>query len=109
MKFNINKKFPIMSKIKSYQNRYLRGIQEQKIISLSLKRRIYLILMSSLNPKEAVLKLFKLNILNNNLNYIVSILTECCIQEDKYLKYYSQVAELLCKSSVFFKVYHNLI
>ncbi|AIB10014.1 mRNA splicing factor CWC22 (nucleomorph) [Lotharella oceanica] len=90
-------------KISSKKIQFSKKNQNCQLVSLTLKRKIYLIFMSSLSAKEAVLKLSKLNILEKNLNYIISILIECCIQEDKYLKYYSQIAEILCKISKILK------
>nr|BAS01476.1 mRNA splicing factor CWC22 [Lotharella vacuolata] len=98
-KLNDNKKTSSIINLKFQQVNFPVTTREQKIISATLKRKIYLIFMSSLSPKEAVLKLFKIDISNKNLSYIISILIECCIQEDKFLKYYSQIAEILCKST----------
>ena len=93
-KFNSNRHLISNKKFKNLKNN-----QNHKTVSSLLKKKIYLIFMSSLSAKEAVLKLSKLNIPKKNLNHVVSILIECCIQEDKYLKYYSQIAEIFCKIS----------
>lgn len=85
----------------------LKNNQNHKTVSSLLKKKIYLIFMSSLSAKEAILKLSKLNIPKKSLNHVVSILIECCIQEDKYLKYYSQIAEIFCKISKNLKVYNH--
>ncbi|KAJ9154990.1 cwc22-involved in mrna splicing [Pleurostoma richardsiae] len=80
--------------------------EEQKAIEIkdqsnadlvNLRRTIYLTLMSSVDPEEAVHKLLKLQIPAGSEKELPEMVIECCAQEKTYSKFYGLIAERLSK------------
>lgn len=65
----------------------------------SLRRTIYLTIMSSVEFEETVHKILKLSIPVGMENEVCMMIAECCSQEKTFLKYYGLVADRLCKLS----------
>ncbi|XP_953569.1 cell-cycle-control protein (translation regulation), putative [Theileria annulata] len=78
----------------------IKDMTEQEIISL--RKIIYLCIMSSLNYEECVHKILKLNIKGNEMEVCI-MLIDCCSMERTYQIFYSLQAELLCKLMLSYK------
>lgn len=63
---------------------------------VSLRRTIYLTIMSSLSHDECAHKLLKLDIPENLEHELVNMLIECCSQERTYLKYFGLLGQRFC-------------
>ncbi|KAJ1511886.1 pre-mRNA-splicing factor cwc22 [Coelomomyces lativittatus] len=64
---------------------------------LSLRKLIYLTLMSSLDFEECCHKLLKINIHPSQASELCNMILECCSQERTYMKFYGLMAERFCK------------
>ncbi|KAL8370327.1 hypothetical protein RB595_000622 [Gaeumannomyces hyphopodioides] len=64
---------------------------------VALRRTIYLTLMSSMDPEEAVHKLMKLNLPAGQEPELPSLIVESCAQERTYSKFYGAIGERLAK------------
>ncbi|KAK6204311.1 cell cycle control protein [Scheffersomyces amazonensis] len=67
---------------------------------LEFQKKVYLTVMSSLSPDEAVHKLLKLKFRSDdkedNRKIIVDMIIKCCAQEKTYSKFYGVIGEKLC-------------
>eukprot|EP01138_Halocafeteria_seosinensis_P009483 gb/GECG01009691.1/.p1 GENE.gb/GECG01009691.1/~~gb/GECG01009691.1/.p1 ORF type:complete len:1013 (+),score=194.59 gb/GECG01009691.1/:1-3039(+) len=63
---------------------------------VSLRRTIYLTIMSSLSHDECAHKLLKLDIPEHLEHEVVNMLIECCAQEKTYLKYFGLLGQRFC-------------
>ncbi|ELQ44449.1 pre-mRNA-splicing factor cwc22 [Pyricularia oryzae] len=64
---------------------------------VALRRTIYLTLMSSMDPEEAVHKLMKINLPQGLEGELPSLVVESCAQERTYSKFYGAIGERLAK------------
>ncbi|KAI9224525.1 hypothetical protein BC828DRAFT_373192 [Blastocladiella britannica] len=64
---------------------------------VTLRKRIYLTIMSSLDFEECIHKLLKLNIPDQYEMELVNMVLDCCAQERTYKKFHGLIAERLCK------------
>lgn len=80
--------------------------QEQKAMEIkdqsntdlvSLRRTIYLTIMSSADPEEAVHKLMKINLPAGMEPELPSMIVECCSQEKTYTKFFGLIGERFAK------------
>lgn len=86
---------------------------------LNHQKTVYLTLMSSMSPDEAVHKLLKLDLGSNGKNgreeshdIIADMLIKCCSQEKTYSKYHGVIGEKLCSRNkhwhrIFVQVFKN--
>ncbi|KAM9888807.1 hypothetical protein OXX79_012612, partial [Metschnikowia pulcherrima] len=64
------------------------------------QKLVYLSIMSSMSPDEAVHKLLRLSQTENIENAIlIDMVVKCCAQEKTYSKYFGVVGERICRSS----------
>ncbi|KAM9916285.1 hypothetical protein OXX59_010101, partial [Metschnikowia pulcherrima] len=64
------------------------------------QKLVYLSIMSSMSPDEAVHKLLRLSQTGNIENAIlIDMVVKCCAQEKTYSKYFGVVGERICRSS----------
>lgn len=80
--------------------------QEQKAMEIkdqsnadlvNLRRTIYLTIMSSADPEEAVHKLMKINLPAGQEPELPSMIVECCSQEKTYTKFFGLIGERFAK------------
>ncbi|KAG5925652.1 pre-mRNA-splicing factor cwc22 [Claviceps africana] len=64
---------------------------------VNLRRTIYLTIMSSADPEEAVHKLMKINLPAGQEPELPSMIVECCSQEKTYTKFFGLVGERFAK------------
>ncbi|KAF7551510.1 hypothetical protein G7046_g7703 [Stylonectria norvegica] len=64
---------------------------------VNLRRTIYLTMMSSADPEEAVHKLMKINLPAGQEHELPSMIIECCSQEKTYTKFMGLIGERLSK------------
>lgn len=64
---------------------------------VNLRRTIYLTIMSSANPEEAVHKLMKINLPAGQEPELPSMIVECCSQEKTYTKFFGLIGERFAK------------
>lgn len=62
----------------------------------TLKRAIYLVIMSSRDHEEVVHKLLELNLAPDQLEHVCRMVILCCAQERTYLKFYGLISQRLC-------------
>lgn len=73
-------------------------IKDQSNVDLvNLRRTIYLTIMSSADPEEAVHKLMKINLPVGQEPELPSMIVECCSQEKTYTKFFGLIAERFAK------------
>ncbi|KFA62234.1 hypothetical protein S40285_07723 [Stachybotrys chlorohalonatus IBT 40285] len=60
---------------------------------VNLRRTIYLTIMSSADPEEAVHKLMKINLPAGQEPELPSMIVECCSQEKTYTKFFGMIGE----------------
>ncbi|KAH8737979.1 hypothetical protein BGZ61DRAFT_439361 [Ilyonectria robusta] len=64
---------------------------------VNLRRTIYLTIMSSADPEEAVHKLMKINLPAGQESELPSMVVECCSQEKTYTKFFGLIGERFSK------------
>ncbi|KOS17576.1 Pre-mRNA-splicing factor cwc22 [Escovopsis weberi] len=64
---------------------------------VALRRTIYLTIMSSADPEEAVHKLMKINLPAGQEPELPSMIVECCSQEKTYTKFFGMIGERFAK------------
>ncbi|KAL6859609.1 hypothetical protein J3F83DRAFT_748328 [Trichoderma novae-zelandiae] len=64
---------------------------------VNLRRTIYLTIMSSADPEEAVHKLMKINLPVGQEAELPSMVVECCSQEKTYTKFFGLIGERFAK------------
>ncbi|KAF1745217.1 hypothetical protein MXB_1005 [Myxobolus squamalis] len=64
--------------------------------TINLRRTIYLILQSSLDFEECAHKLLKMKLLPGQEQEFCSMITDCCIQQRTYEKFYGLLCQRLC-------------
>ena len=64
---------------------------------VNLRRTIYLTIMSSADPEEAVHKLMKINLPAGQEPELPSMVVECCSQEKTYTKFFGLIGERFAK------------
>jgi pre-mRNA-splicing factor CWC22 len=64
---------------------------------VNLRRTIYLTIMSSADPEEAVHKLMKINLPAGQEPELPSMIIECCSQEKTYTKFFGLIGERFAK------------
>ncbi|KAI9166690.1 pre-mrna-splicing factor cwc22 [Paramyrothecium foliicola] len=64
---------------------------------VKLRRTIYLTIMSSADPEEAVHKLMKINLPAGQEPELPSMIVECCSQEKTYTKFFGLIGERFAK------------
>ncbi|KAI1074351.1 MIF4G-domain-containing protein [Whalleya microplaca] len=64
---------------------------------VNLRKTIYLTIMSSVDPEEAVHKLMKLNLPAGQEPELPSMIVECCAQEKTYSKFFGLIGERFSK------------
>ncbi|KAF4511357.1 hypothetical protein G6O67_003163 [Ophiocordyceps sinensis] len=64
---------------------------------VNLRRTIYLTIMSSADPEEAVHKLIKINLPAGQEPELPSMIIECCSQEKTYTKFFGLIGERFAK------------
>ncbi|PNY28684.1 Pre-mRNA-splicing factor cwc22 [Tolypocladium capitatum] len=64
---------------------------------VNLRRVIYLTIMSSADPEEAVHKLMKINLPAGQEPELPSMIVECCSQEKTYTKFFGLIGERFAK------------
>ncbi|CEI39317.1 Pre-mRNA-splicing factor cwc22 [Fusarium venenatum] len=64
---------------------------------VNLRRTIYLTIMSSADPEEAVHKLMKINLPAGQEPELPSMIVECCSQEKTYTKFFGMIGERFAK------------
>lgn len=64
---------------------------------VKLRRTIYLTIMSSADPEEAVHKLMKINLPAGQEPELPSMIVECCSQEKTYTKFFGLIGERFSK------------
>ncbi|PHH69071.1 hypothetical protein CDD80_7041 [Ophiocordyceps camponoti-rufipedis] len=64
---------------------------------VNLRRTIYLTIMSSADPEEAVHKLMKINLPAGQEAELPSMIIECCSQEKTYTKFFGLIGERFAK------------
>ncbi|PHH85005.1 hypothetical protein CDD83_1046 [Cordyceps sp. RAO-2017] len=64
---------------------------------VNLRRTIYLTIMSSADPEEAVHKLMKVNLPAGQEPELPSMIVECCSQEKTYTKFFGLIGERFAK------------
>lgn len=64
--------------------------------TINLRRTIYLVVQSSLDFEECAHKLLKMQLLPGQDQEFCSMLTDCCIQQRTYEKFYGLLCERLC-------------
>ncbi|KAM0253319.1 hypothetical protein ACHAQJ_007323 [Trichoderma viride] len=64
---------------------------------VNLRRTIYLTIMSSADPEEAVHKLMKINLPPGQEPELPSMIVECCSQEKTYTKFFGMIGERFAK------------
>ncbi|KPM37772.1 Pre-mRNA-splicing factor cwc22 [Neonectria ditissima] len=64
---------------------------------VNLRRTIYLTIMSSADPEEAVHKLMKINLPAGQEPELPSMVVECCSQEKTYTKFFGLIGERFSK------------
>lgn len=64
---------------------------------VNLRRTIYLTIMSSADPEEAVHKLMKINLPAGQEPELPSMIVECCSQEKTYTKFFGLIGERFAK------------
>ncbi|PTB46425.1 pre-mRNA-splicing factor cwc22 [Trichoderma asperellum] len=64
---------------------------------VNLRRTIYLTIMSSADPEEAVHKLMKINLPAGQEPELPSMIVECCSQEKTYTKFFGMIGERFSK------------
>lgn len=64
---------------------------------VNLRRTIYLTIMSSADPEEAVHKLMKINLPAGQEPEMPSMIVECCSQEKTYTKFFGLIGERFAK------------
>ncbi|KAL7809949.1 hypothetical protein V8C26DRAFT_410958 [Trichoderma gracile] len=64
---------------------------------VNLRRTIYLTIMSSADPEEAVHKLMKINLPVGQEPELPSMIVECCSQEKTYTKFFGLIGERFAK------------
>ncbi|KHN99576.1 cell cycle control protein (Cwf22) [Metarhizium album ARSEF 1941] len=64
---------------------------------VNLRRTIYLTIMSSADPEEAVHKLIKINLPAGQEPELPSMIVECCSQEKTYTKFFGLIGERFAK------------
>ncbi|KAM0483244.1 hypothetical protein ACHAPX_002694 [Trichoderma viride] len=64
---------------------------------VNLRRTIYLTIMSSADPEEAVHKLMKINLPAGQEPELPSMIIECCSQEKTYTKFFGMIGERFAK------------
>ncbi|CAD6908089.1 unnamed protein product [Tilletia controversa] len=79
---------------------------------VNLRRTIYLTIMSSSIYEEAVHKLLKINMPENQQIEMCNMIIECCSQERTFNKFYAHIGERFCKlnrmwSGCFEQAFHN--
>ncbi|PHH83041.1 hypothetical protein CDD82_3843 [Ophiocordyceps australis] len=73
-------------------------IKDQTNVDLvNLRRTIYLTIMSSADPEEAVHKLMKINLPAGQEPELPSMIVECCSQEKTYTKFFGLIGERFAK------------
>ncbi|KJZ71779.1 hypothetical protein HIM_08799 [Hirsutella minnesotensis 3608] len=73
-------------------------IKDQSNVDLvNLRRTIYLTIMSSADPEEAVHKLMKINLPAGQEPELPSMIVECCSQEKTYTKFFGLIGERFAK------------
>jgi len=73
-------------------------IKDQSNVDLvNLRRTIYLTIMSSADPEEAVHKLMKINLPAGQEPELPSMIIECCSQEKTYTKFFGLIGERFAK------------
>ncbi|CCH60495.1 hypothetical protein TBLA_0C07040 [Henningerozyma blattae CBS 6284] len=70
---------------------------------IEFKKKIYLILKSSLSGDEAAHKLIKLQVPDRNKSKVLDIVIKSSLQESTYSKYYSIICERLCNQHKIWK------
>eukprot|EP00762_Andalucia_godoyi_P001433 ANDGO_00236.mRNA.1 Pre-mRNA-splicing factor CWC22 len=61
-----------------------------------LRKRIYLVIKSSVNFEEVVHKIMKLRLPNSQIDDVVFTIVECCGQEKTYSRFFGLLCERLC-------------
>lgn len=80
------------------QNTKAMEIKDQSNADLvNLRRTIYLTIMSSADPEEAVHKLMKINLPAGQEPELPSMIVECCSQEKTYTKFFGLIGERFAK------------
>ncbi|ORZ36149.1 hypothetical protein BCR44DRAFT_1083411 [Catenaria anguillulae PL171] len=64
---------------------------------MALRKRIYLIIMSSLDFEECIHKLMRVSIAPGQEMELVNMVIDCAAQERTYKRFYGNMAERLCK------------
>ncbi|KAI0202213.1 hypothetical protein F4808DRAFT_82877 [Astrocystis sublimbata] len=64
---------------------------------VNLRKTIYLTIMSSMDPEEAVHKLLKINLPVGQEQELPSMVVECCGQEKTYTKFFGLIGERFAK------------
>lgn len=71
---------------------------------VSLRRVIYLTLMSSLNFEECAHKILKLNIPRESEDEVTCMILDCCSQAKAFEKYFGSIGSRLCQANPKYKI-----
>lgn len=63
---------------------------------LRLREAIYLVIMNSIDFQECAHKLLKMNIGQGHEGELCNMISDCCMQERTYTKFYGLIAERFC-------------
>lgn len=70
---------------------------------LRLREAIYLVIMNSIDFEECAHKLLKMNIGKGHEGELCNMISDCCMQERTYTKFYGLLAERFCMIDAIYK------
>ncbi|XDV18064.1 hypothetical protein PO909_023837 [Leuciscus waleckii] len=98
-----NKTTTTSTKGEQYSTKILELAHKQRM-NTDIRRNIFCVLMSSEDYLDAFEKLLRLGLKNQQEREIVHVLTDCCLQEKMFNKFYAVLAEKLCLHDRRFKM-----
>ncbi|KAK7170262.1 hypothetical protein R3I94_000481 [Phoxinus phoxinus] len=98
-----NKTNTTSTKGEQYSTNILELAHKQRM-NTDIRRNIFCVLMSSEDYLDAFEKLLRLGLKNQQEREIVHVLTDCCLQEKMFNRFYAVLAEKLCLHDRRFKM-----
>ncbi|XP_077085343.1 nucleolar MIF4G domain-containing protein 1 [Siphateles boraxobius] len=98
-----NKTTTTSTKGEQYSTKILDLAHKQRM-NTDIRRNIFCVIMSSEDYLDAFEKLLRLGLKNQQEREIVHVLTDCCLQEKMFNRFYAVLAEKLCLHDRRFKM-----